>query len=469
MEAAQILIVDDEPNMIRVLGALLKREGYQVIEASGGQEALKLLNENHVDALLTDLRMPGMDGMQLLDKALAANADLPVILITAHGTIDSAVEAVKKGAYDFITKPFEWSELRSVIAKAVETARQGSREIGSDSLVKTTPTGGKHDIHLLGASEQMLQVFDVLDKVSDTPSTILITGESGTGKDVIAKEVHRRSRWSQKAFIKVNCAAIPSELLESELFGYEKGAFTGAVTAKPGRFELAHEGTLFLDEIGEMSPEMQVKLLRTVQDREFERVGGLKTFKVETRLITATNIDIKKAVENGRFRQDLYYRLNIVNIHLPPLRERRTDIPPLCAHFLERFNGKLDKKVGSFSDEAMAVLGSFGWPGNIRQLENIIERAVLFDTDGVIHLDDFPDEVIAESPQRGESCAPAEGLGLKEAVKAETSRIERGLILKALDLTKGNVTQAARHLKISRKSMQTKMKELGLRDDGTRQ
>jgi DNA-binding NtrC family response regulator len=468
MEPAQIIIVDDEPNMIKVLGALLKREGYHIIEAMSGEEALELLEEHHVDAMVTDMKMPGMDGMQVLDTALGRHPDLPVIMITAHGTIDTAVEALKKGAFDYITKPFEWSELRSVIAKAVQTARLGSREVGADSIVMGREGAEAKDIRLIGSSEPMQQVFDVVEKVADTPSTVLITGESGTGKDLIAKEIHARSRWIEKPFIKVNCAAIPSELLESELFGYDKGAFTGAVSSKPGRFELAHGGTLFLDEIGEMGPEMQVKLLRAVQDKEFERVGGLKTYKVETRLITATNIDIRKAVAEGGFREDLYYRLNIVNIELPPLRERRSDIPPLCEHFLGRFNDKLEKDVGGFDEESMARLESYDWPGNIRQLENLIERAVLFDGNGIIGLDDLPDEVLDGDATTERARPPAEGIGLKEAVKAETSRIERELIVRALEQTKGNVTQAARHLKISRKSMQIKMKELGLRDEGSK-
>jgi DNA-binding NtrC family response regulator len=406
--------------------------------------------------------------MQVLDEALLRHPDLPVIMITAHGTIDTAVVALKKGAFDYVTKPFEWNELRSVIAKAVQTVRLGSKEIGAETIVKGPEGAATTDIRLIGTSDPMLHVFDIIDKVADTPSTVLITGESGTGKDLIAKEIQKKSKWATKPFIKVNCAAIPSELLESELFGYDKGAFTGAVSSKPGRFELAHSGTLFLDEVGEMSPEMQVKLLRAVQDREFERVGGLKTYKVDTRLITATNIDIKKAVAEGRFREDLYYRLNIVNIHLPPLRDRRSDIPPLCEHFIQRFNDKLEKDVTGFTEEARSLLESYEWPGNIRQLENLIERAVLFDGDGTIGMDDLPDEVLVDNVAATTAQPPAEGIGLKEAVKAETSRIERELIIRALEQTKGNVTQAARQLKISRKSMQVKMKELGLRDDNSR-
>ncbi len=476
MGPAQILVVDDEPNMLKVLGALLKREGYHILEARRGDEALEILEENHVDILITDLRMPGKNGMELLAEAVRRRPGMPVIVITAHGTIDTAVEAMKRGAFDYITKPFEWSELRGIIFKAVETTRLASREIDDDSLARPEMPGMpgvlSPDIGLIGSSEKMRQVFDVIEKVADTPSTVLITGESGTGKDLIAKEIHRKSRWAGKPFIKVNCAAIPSELLESELFGYEKGAFTGAVTSKPGRFELAQGGTLFLDEIAEMGRDMQVKLLRAVQDREFEHVGGLKTLHVETRLVTATNVDIRRAVEDGRFREDLYYRLNIVHLFLPPLRERSSDIRPLCDHFLERFNAKLEKKVNGFSAESLHVLETFSWPGNIRQLENVIERAVLFDTEGTVGLDDLPEDVVGAAPSQ--MAAPVEqppsaGVqGLKETVRAEISRLERELIIRALEQTQWNVTRAARQLSISRKSMQMKMKELGLRDEGAR-
>ena len=469
----QILIVDDEPNMLKVLGSLLEREGYEILDALEGKSALSLMEENHIDVLVADLRMPGMDGMTLMQKALTLRPDLPVIILTAHGTIDIAVEALKKGAFDFITKPFEWKELKQIISKAVQTARLSRKDLGLDMAAAPQAEGERPKITLkglqiIGSSRPMCLIYEIINRVADTPSTVLITGESGTGKELIARAIHNKSKWSSKPFIKVNCAAIPRELLESELFGYEKGAFTGAVTSKPGRFELAHEGTLFLDEIGEISLEMQVKLLRVVQDKEFERVGGLKTLKVDTRLVTATNIDIKKAVETGTFRDDLYYRLNVVNIHLPPLRERQDDTLPLAQYFLKRFNKKFEKNVAGLSEEAEKLLISYTWPGNIRELENFMERAVLFDNNGIIESDDLPEEIKAPPSICGEDGALSKDIqvhGLKEAVKAETSKLEKEYILKALEQTKENVTRAARLLQISRKSLQIKMKELGIREE----
>jgi DNA-binding NtrC family response regulator len=467
-ESSVVMVVDDEPNMVKVLSSALKREGYEVVEAYDGEQALSLLEELYVDVILTDLKMPKIDGITLLKKALNMRSDLQVIILTAYGTVEKAIEAVKAGAFDFIPKPFELKELTSIVGKAIKTAllARGEPRFERRKTFDGAPEKPKDsftDLRIVGSSPAMLQIYSLIEKVSDTPSTVLITGESGTGKELIAREIHARSRWVNKPFIKVNCAAIPRELLESELFGYEKGAFTGAVISKPGRFELAHGGTLFLDEIGEISLEMQVKLLRAVQDKEFERVGGLKTLKVDTRLITATNIDLKKAVEKGTFRDDLYYRLNVVNIHLPPLRERKEDIMPLSKYFLENFNMKFSKNVSEFSDEAVKFLLEYSWPGNIRELENYIERAVLFDSDGIVGIDDLPSE-IRELPSTI-SLKEDEICDLKEVVKAETNKIEREYILKALELTGKNVTKAAQLLRISRKSLQIKMKELGIREE----
>jgi len=477
--APQIMVVDDEPNMLKVLGSLLRREGHEVLEASDGQTALALMEEHHVDLLLADLRMPGIDGMELMSRAQGVRPELPVIIITAHGTIDIAVDAMKKGAFNFVTKPFDWNELRQVVRSALETARLSRRELGPEAAVIAERGGGggggggAEGLQIIGSSPAMQAIYEVIDRVAVTGSTVLVTGESGTGKELVARAIHQKSRFASKAFIKVNCAAIPKELIESELFGYEKGAFTGAVTSKPGRFELADGGTLFLDEIAEIPLEMQVKLLRAVQDREFERVGGVKTLKVDLRLVTATNVDIRKAVEKGAFRDDLYYRLNVVNVHLPPFRERREDIAPLADYFLARFNEKLEKRVGGFSAEARELLHGYHWPGNIRELENFMERAVLFDRDGEIGVDDLPDELKgAPAQEAGAAASPWAGaprdskaFSLKEAVKAETSKVERELIMSALDQTGGNVTRAARLLQISRKSLQLKMKELGIREE----
>jgi nitrogen regulation protein NR(I) len=468
MEKKQILIADDEPNLRKVLSAQLQRDGYEVQAVEDGEAALKALEEHHIDVVISDLRMPKVDGMQLLRHVTEHFPDVPVIMITAHGTVDTAVEALKLGAYDFVTKPFDKVEFRNVVAKATRTRELGEREVGYG------PTeSGRYDI--IGQAPAMTEIYDVISKVADTPSTVLITGESGTGKELIARALHENSSRKNKPFIRVNCAAIPRDLIESELFGYEKGAFTGAVTSKPGRFELAHEGTLFLDEIGEIPVNMQVKLLRVLQEQEFERVGGIKTIEVDVRLIAATNRDLLKDIGEGRFREDLYYRLNVVHLHLPPLRERTSDIPLLVGHFIKRFNERLKKNVVGLTDAALERLVKHPWRGNIRELENVIERCLLFADADRVGVEDLPPELKKASatssavdtlPGLGSNeLTPAdEGAGLKEIVRDHAARIERELIVRALEQTGGNVTHTARMLKISRKSLQTKMKELGLRE-----
>jgi DNA-binding NtrC family response regulator len=452
----QILVVDDEANMRKILGAMLAQAGYDVMAAGDGAEALEVLAAHHIDVVVTDLRMPRLDGMGLLQKLRLASPTLPVIIITAHGTIEAAVQALKHGAFDFITKPFETIELRQVVAKAVRTQLLGPGEI----LAEDAQMGR---FKIIGQSEAMQEVYGIIDKVAATPSTVLITGESGTGKELIAQALHDQSLRPGKPLIKVNCAAIPSNLIESELFGHEKGAFTGAITSKPGRFELADEGTLFLDEVGAIAPEVQVKLLRAIQSGEFERVGGIRSKKVDVRLIAATNRDLRQAVEDGEFRDDLYYRLNVVQVHLPPLRERRSDIPLLIDHFLAKFNVRLGRSVQSVDEEAGQRLLSYDWPGNIRELENAIERCILFSEGEAITVSDLPPEIRDRRLSQ-----PLEGdTSLKAQVRAAAERVERDLIIKALNQTKGNVTHAARLLKISRKSLQNKMKEFGLRDAET--
>ncbi|MCB9546939.1 MAG: sigma-54-dependent Fis family transcriptional regulator [Myxococcales bacterium] len=460
--ADRILIADDESNLRKLLGALLRREGYAVQLAADGEEALEAFEQERFSVVITDLRMPHMDGMTLLKRLLEKDADLPVIVITAHGTVDTAVEALKIGAFDFITKPYDKDELTRVVAKAVHTRRlnlQASRPL------QVAPAEGRFG--LIGTSPAMQRVFNIVEKVAATPSTVLITGESGTGKELIAKALHAHSSRADRPFIRVNCAAIPDTLIESELFGYEKGAFTGAVTSKPGRFELAHEGTLFLDEIGEVSTEMQVKLLRAIQESEFERVGGITTRRVDVRLVTATNRDLAQQVREGRFRDDLYYRLNVVPLHLPPLRARLDDIPLLVDHILARYAVRLGRTIEGLDTAAMQVLLQYAWPGNIRELENVLERTLLFCDGPVIRRDDLPAELREGAGPVAASPAPPAGVtGLKDAVKLTTQRLEREMIERALDETGGNVTRAARKLEISRKSLQTKMKELGLREDG---
>jgi DNA-binding NtrC family response regulator len=460
---AKILVIDDEANLRKVLAALLRREGYDVTVAENGEMGLAEFHKNGADIVVTDLVMPKQGGMEVLAGVKAANPDVPVIIITAHGTVDSAVEAIKLGAFDYVTKPFEQAELSAVIAKAAKAHESARRSVRPDVKARSA---------LIGESSQMQDVFKIIDKVADTPSTILITGESGTGKELIASALHGASSRRDKPFIKINCAAIPATLLESELFGYERGAFTGAVTSKPGRFELADGGTLFLDEIGEIPVEMQVKLLRALQEGEFERVGGIKTTRVDVRLIAATNRDLQAEIEAGRFRKDLYYRLAVVPIVLPALRERRSDIPMLARHFVEKYNRKLNKRIEGITDDALALLQAYPWPGNIRELENLIERVLLFADGPLITARDLPDPVRQGAGPQGNATAASSvsvevttgEAGLKDIVRMKAAELEKDLITKALEETGGNVTRAAKKLQISRKSLQTKMKEFGLRD-----
>jgi two-component system response regulator AtoC len=493
----RVLVADDESNMRRVLEAILRREGYEVVTAANGLDAVSEMNRD-IHTVITDLKMPGLDGMGLLRRLQQDFPEVPVVMITAHGSVESAVEAVKLGAFDYLEKPFEQEQIRQIVAKAMKTHELARRDARPEQLPHAP---GR--FHLIGNAPVIRQIFAVVEKVADTPSTVLITGESGTGKELIARALHENSSRHKGPFIKINCAAIPRTLMESELFGYEKGAFTGAVGAKPGRFELAHGGTLFLDEIGEIPIEMQVKLLRVLQESEFERVGGIKTIKVDVRLVTATNRDLTHEIAEETFREDLFYRLNVVPIHIPPLRDRREDIPLLAAHFIAKFNDRLKKQITHISDEAIARLMAYNWPGNIRELENMMERTMLFCEGPEIHARDLPPEMahlvdaaLAGAAGRGAMTPPhldgteddsgvgamssgpttltsmpaATGGSLKEAVRAETERVERELIVRALEETSGNVTQAARKLKISRKSLQTKMKEFGLRDrEGARE
>src|SRR5919198_310016 len=430
---SKVLVVEDEPNLRKVLATLLRREGYEVSVAENGEQGLAEFERGGAEVVITDLVMPKVGGMEVLRTINARDPDVPVIIITAHGTVDSAVEAIKLGAFDYITKPFDQAELQAVIAKASRT--------------------------------------------------VLTPGGRATGKAVEPPAPHGGPPRRDKPLIKINCAAIPKDLMESELFGYERGAFTGAVTSKPGRFELADGGTLFLDEIAEIPVEMQVKLLRVLQESEFERVGGIKTIRVDVRLVAATNRDLKKEIEAGRFRKDLFYRLNVVPIRLPALRQRAGDIPMLARHFIDKYNRKLNKHIEGITHEALAVLGSYSWPGNIRELENFIERILLFADGPLIGVADLPEHIrvgpptssaaAAQSvalaagalPQPELIAAPAAEGGLKDLVRARAAELEKDLIIRALEETGGNTPPAAELLQIRRKSLQTNMKEFGLRGD----
>ena len=449
----KILIVDDEQNLRKVLSSLIKRLGFEPVEADNGFRALEECRTRQISTVITDLRMLGMDGLDLLRSLNRNFPHLPVIMLTAHGTIETAVSALKNGAFDYITKPFEQLEMKRIILNAINTFEANQKEYKPPFL--------HPDLKIIGKTSVMEAVFSLVKKVADSPSSVLIIGESGTGKELIAQALHNLSSRKDKPFIKVNCAAIPENLIESELFGYEKGAFTGALNSKPGRFELAHEGTIFLDEIGEIPLEMQVKLLRVLQEKEFDRIGGLKTIEVDIRLISATNSELEKKIQKGAFREDLFYRLNVVPIQLPPLRERKEDIPLLVNYFLDEFNKKLKRSVQRISPDIMEAFSLFYWPGNIRQLENVIERMVLLTPTDELTPDQLPQEI---KSQIYTSMPEYRAKGLKEAVKETTHKMEKELILEALQETSGNVTQAARQLGISRKSLQLKMKEFDLRE-----
>jgi two-component system, NtrC family, response regulator AtoC len=449
----RILIVDDEPSLRKVLAAHLRRFGHESESAEDGAIAIRRLQEEPFHLVVTDLRMPNVDGMELLRWIHQHQPGLPVILITAHGTVETAVEAIKAGAFDYVTKPFDRDELRGVITKALATEQRNNRRVAS------APDSTIHGI--VGSTPAMRDLLKLVEKVAPSPTTVLVTGESGTGKELVARALHTKSERAQGPFIQINCGAIPESLFEAELFGYERGAFTGAVASKKGRFELASGGTLFLDEVGELPRDMQVKLLRALQERQVDRVGGVEPIPVDVRVVAATNVDLKKASEDGRFRSDLYYRLAVFPIELPPLRERSEDIPLLVEHFLARFGARLGKSVLRVAPEAMAQLLEYAWPGNIRELENLMERAVLLAEGDTIGPSDLPG-------LRGAAIAPSgqelDELDLKEYVRVHTARLERARIQRVLEAEDGNVTRAARRLGISRKSLQTKMKEYGLRE-----
>jgi len=448
-----VLVVDDEKNYLVVLADLLEDSGHQVLTASSGAEAIEIVKQVPVDTVLSDIKMPGMSGVDLLDHLLTLDADLPVILMTAFAEVDQAVLAMKKGALDHIQKPFDNRDIKRAVERGVEK-RSLIKNIRFLENELNTLWG-----NIVGESKAMEDVFSIMKRVADTPTTVLITGESGTGKELIARGIHRASSRSNAPFVSINCAAVPENLLESELFGYEKGAFTGAVSLKQGKFEFADGGSLFLDEVGEMSLSLQVKLLRVLQEQEFQRVGGNKDIKVNVRIIAATNKDLREEVDAGRFRSDLFFRLNVVSVHVPPLRERRSDIPVLAAHFLGKFGARLSRQVSEVSPDVMSALYAYSWPGNVRELENVIERAMVLCRGNRIEPEDLPSE-IRETPEIEEGI---DNLISWERSLAETlDAIEERMIRQALKKA-GNVqNQAAKTLGISRSNLQYKMKKYGL-------
>ena len=447
-----ILVVDDKLGVRESFRAILK-DRYEVLEAEDGPSALEIVGSHPVNLMLLDVRLPGMEGIEVLERVKAMDEGIEVLIVTAVKTIKTAVEAIRLGAYDYITKPFEVEEILSVADRVFE--KQALEREVLYLRTELSQRDGFDDI--VGRHDTMAQIYELISHVAQTTVTVLITGESGTGKELIARAVHRQGPRRDKPFVTVNCAAIPEHLMESELFGHEKGAFTSAYYKKIGKFELATAGTLFLDEVGNLRLDPQAKLLRVLQEREFERVGGVKPIKVDVRIIAATNINLRRAVSGGLFREDLFYRLNVVHIHVPPLRERREDIPLLVEHFLKKYNQLFGKAVGRLSRAALTALQSYEWPGNVRELENIIERSVALARGTVIHVEDLPLDLVAlgRIPAGGE---PIAGLALKRALR----QFERQFILRVMERVEWNQTHAARILGLHRNTLQTKLQTMGL-------
>jgi two-component system NtrC family response regulator len=455
-----ILIVDDEKNYTLVLSAVLQDEGFETLTANSGPEALEVLVESDVDLVLTDMKMPGMDGIDLLDRIKAEDADLPVIMMTAHGTVEKAVEAMQKGAYNYILKPFDNEQLVLYANKAVAMFRvvKENRELRS-------AVENRYSFHnIIGKSKAMQDVFQVIDKVAPAAATVLIEGASGTGKELVAKALHFNSPRKDKPFVAVNCSALSENLLESELFGHEKGAFTGAVAMKKGRFEIADGGTLLLDEIGELSPELQVKLLRVLQERVIERVGGVRPISVNIRLIAATNKSLKEEVAKGAFREDLFYRLNVVPISLPPLRRRLEDIPPLASHFIEKYSRARNagSTVTGIDREVVQLFYKYGWPGNVRELENVIERAVVMSTGDTIQVSDLPVDFIDSA----RDSLHMDGISLDGHLYDTLALVEKKMILRALKKANHVQAHAAALLGIGKSGLNQKIKKHKLLEKG---
>jgi DNA-binding NtrC family response regulator len=445
---AKLLIVDDEKNIREGLEKALAIDGYEVELASDGKEALDMIEEGDVDLVITDLKMPHLSGEELMREALDSYPYLPIIILTGHGTIENAVEAMRNGAYDFLTKPLNIDKLSIIVNRALENSslKRQNRELLNQLKKKYSFE------NIIGKSTPMKKVFETVELVAPSRANVLIYGESGTGKEMIADAIHHNSPRREKPYVKVHCAALPETLLESELFGHEKGSFTGAITRKRGRFELANLGTIFLDEIGEISSQTQVKLLRVVQQREFERVGGEMPVKVDVRIISATNKHLKKEIEMGNFREDLYYRLDVVSIVVPPLRERKDDIPLMVHKFIEEFSNENSKEVEGITNGALQALMTYRWPGNVRELRNVIESIVVLTKTRVISEQDIPGYILSKDEQT--SLKLPAGISMPEA--------EKRLILFTLENSGGNKTRASEILNIGRKTLHRKLAEYGI-------
>ncbi len=451
--SGSILIVEDEAKMRRLLELDLGEDGFRTFSAEDAETGFKLLQENSIDLVVTDLKLPGMSGLEFLQAIKRQNAVLPVVVMTAFGSVETAVEAMKAGASDYVLKPFSLAEMRMVIHKEldVRNLREENRSL-REAL-------GKRYSHpnIVARSPKMQEVLATVERVAPTNATVLLGGESGAGKDLIARAIHEKSRRASGPFLKINSTAIPENLLESELFGFEKGAFTGAVASKPGKFELADKGTLFLDEIGDVPPAVQVKLLRVLQEREFERLGGTKTVKVDVRLIAATNKDLREALEQGTFREDLYYRLNVVPIDIAPLRERKEDIPDLTKLFISRCEAESGKAIEGITPQALQVLVNYHWPGNVRELQNIVERACALSKGPLLEVGDIHLDVRPTKAGNGGAGFLPEGMTLEQW--------EDEMVQEALRRAHGNKSQAARLLGLSRNALRYRLSKIGLADD----
>ena len=448
-----ILIVEDEPKMRRLLELNLGEDGFVTISAGDAETGLKLLNSSPVDLVITDVKLPGMDGMEFLQAVKRIHAALPVVVMTAFGTVETAVQAMKLGASNYLLKPFSLDEVRLVVRKELDVRKLRDE---NRSLRQALQQRYQHP-SIVARSKPMQEVLATVEQVAATNSTVLLGGESGVGKDLIARAIHEHSRRASGPFVKINSTAIPENLLESELFGYEKGAFTGAAASKPGKFELADKGTLFLDEIGDVPGSTQVKLLRVLQEREFERLGGTRTLKVDVRLVAATNRDLRAALEEGTFREDLYYRLNVVPIDIPPLRERKEDIPDLVSLFLARASAESGKEFSGIAPDALKQLMQHHWPGNVRELQNIVERAAALARGPMIETGDIHLDVTRPRTPNGGTATLPEGMTLEQW--------EDEIIREAVRRTNGNKSQAARLLGLSRNALRYRLSKMGIEDD----
>lgn len=451
----RILIIDDEKSILDLLSVVFKKEGYRVETALSAKAALDFINNEDFDLILTDIKLPQMSGMRILKLVIEKDPHMPVVMITAYGTIKQAVEALKMGALDYVVKPFNLEELKIIVAQGLD-----KRRIQTENVLLKKELKEKYGLEsMVGKSKEMLEIYSLIEKIAGTDSTVLVSGESGTGKEVAARAIHHQSSRRDKSFVSINCGALPENLLESELFGHVKGSFTGAIANKKGLFEIAERGTLFLDEVGEMSPWTQVKLLRSLQDKKIRRVGGTEEIPIDVRIIAATNQDLKRRIEEGKFREDLFYRLNVISLEVPPLRKRKEDIPILVSHFLEKYCVKMGRKMKRIPPRVMKIFESYPWPGNVRELENTIERIIAIEDRETITESSLPDDILTPQgePERNYELVPGFDLN------ATIDEISRNFIQQALRRANGNLKETAELLGINYRSLRYLIEKLELK------